>query len=184
MSTLSEPERAIPGVKGGSPRFRAAHEELPALNRLYLEERNAKLGLQRRAAEIDLALREGTLIPRRRAKVQLGFLLTGLRQRLMSLSYSLAPRLVNKSEHEISQMIDTEVRAALRDIATWPGKMVDVGWQETIAPDLAPSDAEDTDLSHREISPRALGELEVAEKRAAAVRKVVIRQREKRKRKG
>src|SRR6266850_1241981 len=105
MALSTEPERAIPGVKGNAPRFRAAKEKLPALNRLYLEERNAKLAVQRKAAEIDLALREGTLIPRRRAKVQLGFLLTGLRQRLMSFSYALAPRLEGKSAHEISQII-------------------------------------------------------------------------------
>src|SRR5882672_3087475 len=123
MALSTEPERAIPGVKGNAPRFRAAKERLPALNRLYLEERNAKLAVQRKAAEIDLALREGTLIPRRRAKLQLGFLLTGMRQRLLSFAYALPPRLVNKTEHEIGRLLDAEVRAALKDIAAWPERM-------------------------------------------------------------
>ena len=178
--TMSEAKEVAPpmrGVKGGSPRFKSAREELPALNRLYLEERNAKLALQRKGAEIDLALKEGTLIPRRRAKVQLGFLLTGLRQRLMSLSYALPPRLEGKNAHEIGRTLDEEVRAALRDIAAWPAKMADANWQEEIAPDLMPAEVN----GESEVGPRALGELETAERREAAARKVVTRQRERRK---
>ena len=178
MALDTEPERAIPGVKGNAPRFRAAKERLPALNRLYLEERNAKLALQRKAAEIDLALREGTLMPRRRAKVQLGFLLTGLRQRLMSFSYALAPQLEGKSVHEMSQIIDSEVRAALKDIAAWPAQMANPGWQEEIAPDLMPVEA------GGETGPGELGKLEAEERREAAAQREVVNQRARRKRRG
>ena len=48
-------------------------------------------------AEMDLQRRGGQLIARYDVKVQLGFLLTGLRQRLMSFSYALPRRLVNKT---------------------------------------------------------------------------------------
>jgi hypothetical protein len=179
MSLVTEPEKAVRGIKGGSPRFKSAREELPELSRIYIEERNAKMAAQRRGAEIDLALREGTLIPRRRAKVQLGFLLTGLRQRLMSLAYALPPRLVGKSEHEIGQTIDGEVRAALRDIANWPAKMASAGWAEEIAPDLMPAE----DNGQGEVGPKALGKLETAERREAAAHKVITRQRQRRKNK-
>ena len=75
-------------------------------------------------AEMELQRRGGQLIARYDAKVQLGFLLTGLRQRLMSFAYALPRRLVNKTEHEIGRLLDAEVRAALKDITTWPER----GW--------------------------------------------------------
>ena len=70
-----------------------------------------------------LAMRRGELIKRFDAKLQLSFGITALRQRLMSFSYALSPRLVGKSQHEIGQLLDAEMRLALRDVASWPS-----GW--------------------------------------------------------
>jgi hypothetical protein len=173
------PPAGITGSKPIKPRFKSAREELPELSRIYIEERNAKLALQRREAEINLAEREARLIPRRAAKVQLGFLLTGLRQRLLSLSYALGPRLEGKSAHEIGQAIDSEMRSALKDIAAWPAKLANPGWQEEIAPDLLPAEGN----GESEAGPKVLGKLEVAERREAAARKEISQQRERRKRK-
>jgi hypothetical protein len=179
MSAVTTPEKIVEGVKGGSPRFKSAREELPELSRVYIEERNAKMAMQRRAAEIDLAAKEGTLIARRAAKVQLGFLLTGLRQRLLSFAYALPARLEGKSAHEIGQTIDAEMRAALKDIAAWPAKLANPGWMEEIAPDLLPTDGN----GESEAGPKALGKLEVAERRETAARKEISQQRERRKKK-
>lgn len=137
------------------------------------------MALQRKAAEIDLALRESTLIPRRRAKVQLGFLLTGLRQRLLSFAYALPPRLVGKTEHEMGRLLDAEVRAALKDIAAWPERMANPGWQEEIAPDLMPTEGN----GESETCPKALGKLESAERKVAAVAQVNVKRRQRRKKK-
>jgi hypothetical protein len=167
------------GVRGGSPRFKSAREELPELNRIYIEERNAKLALQRKGAEIDLALREGTLIPRRRAKVQLGFLLTGLRQRLMSFCYALPPRLVNKSEHEIGQLIDSEMRLALKDVANWPAKMADPAWRPEADADLMPAE----ENGEAGITPKALAGLAGAEQKATTAQREIVNQRRRRKEK-
>jgi hypothetical protein len=137
------------------------------------------MAAQRRGAEIDLALREASLIPRRTAKVQLGFLLTGLRQRLMALSYALGPRLEGKNAHEIGQAIDAEVRSALVEIANWPAKLANPGWQEEIAPDLMPAEGN----GESESGPKALGKLEAAERKAAADARENVQQRERRKKK-
>jgi hypothetical protein len=174
MNVDSTPERAVKGVKGSAPRFRRAREELPELSRVYIEERSAKMALQRRAAEIDLAEREGSLISRRRAKIQLGFLLTGLRQRLLSFVYALPRELAGKNEHECGRILDAEVRAALRDIATWPERMADPAWVEQIDADLMPTEGNGS-------GPKALGALEAAERRKVAVARENAQQRAKRK---
>jgi hypothetical protein len=132
------------------------------------------MALQRRAAEIELAEREGSLISRRRAKIQLGFLLTGLRQRLLSFAYALPRELAGKSEHECGRILDAEMRAALRDIATWPEQMANPAWVEQIAADLMPAESNGS-------GPKALGALETAERRAAGMREKHAQQRAKRK---
>jgi hypothetical protein len=96
----------------------------------------AKLRCERDAMVI--ALRKGELIKRYDAKVALGFLLTGMRQRLMSLAYALPRRLLGQSEHAIGQIVDAEVRGALRDIASWPERMANPAWSENIDEDLCP----------------------------------------------
>jgi hypothetical protein len=60
------------------------------------------------------------------------------RQRLMSLAYALPRRLLGQSEHAIGQIVDAEVRGALRDIASWPERMANPAWSENIDEDLCP----------------------------------------------
>ena len=95
-----------------------------------------KLRMERDALVV--GLRKGELLKKYDAKVALGFLLTGLRQRLMSLSYALPPRLAGRSEHEIRMLLDSEVRSALKDIASWPERMANPNWSEDIDEDLRP----------------------------------------------
>ena len=96
----------------------------------------AKLRAERDS--ITIGLRRGELLKKYDAKQALGFLLTGLRQRLMSLSYALPGQLAGKNEHEIGRIIDHEVRSALRDIAAWPERMANPAWSENIDEDLRP----------------------------------------------
>jgi hypothetical protein len=96
----------------------------------------AKLRCERDAMVI--ALRKGELIKRYDAKVALGFLLTGMRQRLMSFAYALPRRLVNQSEHAIGRILDEEMRSTLRDVALWPERMTNPNWSAEIDADLMP----------------------------------------------
>ena len=177
---VTSPEVGIAGSKPIKPRFKSAREELPELNRIYIEERNAKLALQRRAAEIELAEKEGRLISRQRAKLQLGFLLTGLRQRMMSFSYALPRRLVGKSEHEIGRIIDEEARAMLRDLPNWPEKMVNPAWVEEIDSDLIPEEVNGEARGQA----KGLAKLEQEQRAETAVGRWNAKRREKRKKKG
>ena len=96
----------------------------------------AKLRCERDAMVI--ALRKGELIARYDVKLALGFLLTGMRQRLMSFAYALPRRLVNQSEHAIGRVLDEEMRSALRDVALWPERMTNPNWTSEIDADLMP----------------------------------------------
>jgi hypothetical protein len=146
LSEMAEPKQLRPpttGVKGSVPRFKSAREELPALNREYLIRRNAKLHAQAFMAEVEAAEKSGELISRKRAKLQLGFLLSGLRQRILSFSYALPQRLVGKNQHEIGQILREECNSMLRDLAAWPEKMTDPKWMEKIDADLRPAESVD-----------------------------------------
>jgi hypothetical protein len=141
MAEVKQLRPPTTGVKGSVPRFKSAREELPELKREYLLRRNAKLQAQTIIAQTEAQRVSGELISRKRAKLQLGFLLTGLRQRIMSLSYVLPRRLVGRNEHEIGRIIDEEARAMLRDLANWPEKMTDPHWISKIDADLRPAES-------------------------------------------
>jgi hypothetical protein len=96
-------ENPIKAVKGGridiAPRLQKS--TMGALNREYLAERNAGLALKRRSAEIDLAIREGALLPASQLKVQVSFLISAAREAVRAWHVRLPPLLVGKNEHEI-----------------------------------------------------------------------------------
>ena len=115
---------------------------IATLSEEYLQMRNAKLRAQSFLAQVQADQRRGELIRKYDAKVALGFLLTGMRQRLMSFAYALPRQLEGKNQHEIGRIIDAEVRSALKDIASWPGKMADPGWCHQIDADLVPVEPE------------------------------------------
>jgi hypothetical protein len=125
-------------MKAGIHPREARLAEKQRLDGALTEARTALAKLRCERDAITIGLRKGELIRRYDAKLRLGFLLTGMRQRLMSFSYSLAPRLAGRTEHEISRLLDEEVRLALRDIATWPSRMADPDWSENIDEDLRP----------------------------------------------
>ena len=127
----------LPEASGnGSP---ASKEEVAKLNREYLAARNRQMSAKAFMAEAQAARQRGELLKKFDVKLQLGFLLTGLRQRLMSLSYALPRQLAGRNEHEIGRIIDYEVRSALKDIAGCPAKLATPGWQEEIDEDLKPA---------------------------------------------
>jgi hypothetical protein len=122
----------IKGVKGGSPR-----PSLTRLNADYLAERNASLALKRRSAEIDLAIREGTLLPAGPLKVQLSFLLGAAREEVRAWHVRLPPLLLGKDLHQISQILreaEAELLNALAGLPAALGNGVDVEDASPLAP--------------------------------------------------
>jgi hypothetical protein len=146
MAEVKQLRPPTTGVEGSVPRFKSAREELPELNREYLIRRNAKLQAQAFMAETEAAERRGELISRKLVKLQAAFLLSGLRQRVMSFAYALPQRLVGKTQHEIAQILREECNAMLRDLAAWPEKMTDPKWMEKIDADLRPAESVDGNL--------------------------------------
>jgi hypothetical protein len=131
------------GIKDTKPRFKSAREELPQLNREYLQNRNRQIAARAFVAETEAAVKRGELVSRKLVKLQAAFLLTGLRQRVLSFPYALPQRLVGKTQHEIAMILREECHAMLRDLAAWPEKMTDPNWFQKIDADLRP--AEDVD---------------------------------------
>jgi hypothetical protein len=83
-----------------------------------------------------LAKSRNQLIEKKLVMLQAAYLLTGMRQRVLSFPHALPRRLVGKNEHEIGQILREECHALLRDLATWPERMTDPDWIEKIDPDL------------------------------------------------
>jgi hypothetical protein len=120
----------------------AREQRLAEKQKLDGELTKARTTLAKLRAERDsitIGLRRGELIRKYDVKLALGFLLTGMRQRLMSFAYALPPRLAGKDAHGIGRILDEEVRAALKDVATWPERMANPNWSEEIDADLRPA---------------------------------------------
>jgi hypothetical protein len=117
------------GVKGGridvAPRLPKA--TIGALNREYLAERNAALALKRRSAEIDLAVREGTLLPAGPLKAQLSFLLTSAREAVRAWHVRLPPLLLGQDLHRIGQILREAEGELLNTLAELPGQLAGGG---------------------------------------------------------
>lgn len=133
------------GIKGGridvAPR-RHSRATNAALNREYLAERNAQLALKRRSSEIDLALRQGTLLPAGPLKVQLSFLLGAAREEVRAWHVRLPPLLLGKDLHQIGQILREAEGELLNALAGLPAALGNGGnMQEEDVDPLAPQPA-------------------------------------------
>ncbi|HEY5813112.1 MAG TPA: hypothetical protein VIT23_10735 [Terrimicrobiaceae bacterium] len=77
--------------------------------------------------QMELALRRGTLIEKRLVKLQLGFLLSGMRAPILAYSHWLPRRLSGKNEHEMTTILREEFYKLLNDLANWPSRAVPAG---------------------------------------------------------
>lgn len=118
MHPIGDGSPAIAGVKGGSPR-----PSLARLNADYLAERNAALALKRRSAEIDLAIRQGTLLPAGALKIELGFLISAAREAVRAWHVRLPPLLLGKDLHEIGQILREAEGELLNILADLPAAL-------------------------------------------------------------
>ena len=96
---------------------------MSALNREYLAERNAQLALKRRSSEIDLALREGQLLPVGALKVQLSFLIAAAREAVRAWHVKLPPQLFGRDLHTIGQVLRAAEEELLNTLAALPDQL-------------------------------------------------------------
>ena len=118
-------ENPIKAVEGGridlAPRL--PRSSMGALNRQYLAERNAALALKRRSAEIDLAIREGALLPIGPLKIQLSPLIAAAREEVRAWHIRLAPLLVGQDLHTIRQILREAEGDLLNILAELPAAL-------------------------------------------------------------
>jgi hypothetical protein len=120
---------------------------LAAKHLAEVELTNARTAMVKLRAERDalvVAKARGDLIDRRQAHFALGFLLTGCRQRLLSFSYSLPPRLVGKDAHTIGMIVKEEVHSLLHELARLPSGLEDPTWVDRIDEDFRPVEEKGT----------------------------------------
>ena len=101
------PKHPTQGLIGIKPRSQLPGERLPKdenqeLSRAYIRGRNKKLTLSITQQEMEIAAGRNELIEKRHLQLQMAYLLTGLRQRILQLPRSLPRQLKDKNEHQMS----------------------------------------------------------------------------------
>ena len=71
-----------------------------------------------------IAMRKGELVRRQDCLLQLGFLITSFRARVMNFPHTLQRRLEGKTAHEIGEILRRECASLLTDLAQWPSRAV------------------------------------------------------------
>jgi hypothetical protein len=134
----------VDGVRGSKPRVlgvksaekgngKVSKAELSRLSREYLAARNRAQAAKAEAAEIALAEKKGTLISLRLARLQLSYLLTVHRQRMLAAPAAWGPRCVGlPDEHAAAQVLREMALAWLADLQDLPARVTDPDWLEHI----------------------------------------------------
>ena len=106
------------------------------------DERTAAVRVNRMRAEMLLARARGELIEKRLALLQVSYLLTVFRQRVLTEPSSLARRLVDggfvaeQRRTEVQEMIKHDLCRMLKDLAHLPSQIADPNWIKKIDSDL------------------------------------------------
>ena len=85
-------------------------------------------------AETEAAQKRGELIPKRLACLQVAFLLTSFRQRVLAEPVTLARRLIQagfleeKHRHEAQELIKVDLSEMLEELADLPSRVADPDW--------------------------------------------------------
>ena len=126
-------QHATTGVAKSKPRFKPAKEELPELSREYLQNRNAQMRAKNMTAEMELADRRGEVIEKRLVEAQAAYILVAFRQRMLNLGQSWARRFVGLPDARAAKkLIDEMARSTLTELASFPDKVTDPNWLESV----------------------------------------------------
>jgi hypothetical protein len=101
--------------------------------------------LKAELAEVALLEKKGILIPKALVKLQLGYLLTTMRQHILGFVSTLPHKLIGKNQHEMSVILRAESHRLLKDLAQWPSNAVNPDWVEQIDSDPLPTPEEEKD---------------------------------------
>ena len=106
-------------------------EEISKLSAQYLIRRNHSIDLKSKAAEIELAVRRGTLVERKLVQMQATYLLIGMRQKLLNLG-SHAHKFAGGTNIDQARKILREIGlSTLNEIRDLPN-CVEKGWLQQL----------------------------------------------------
>ena len=126
----------IDGVKGSKPRFKSAREELPSLNREYLESRNAKLKAQTFLVEAQAKEKAGELISRELVIRQAQFIFICLRQSVLNFPTRYARQMVGIADEQHAKVVLTKAaHEFLTELANFAEKAIDSNWLQSLEAD-------------------------------------------------
>ncbi len=118
------------------PRFKSAREELPSLNRDYLEARNAKLRSQAFLAEAQAKEKAGELLSKELVARQAKYIFICSRHSILNFPKRYARQMVGlPSEHEAKQVLTKAAHEFLGELASFPDQIIDPNWMKTLEAD-------------------------------------------------
>lgn len=135
------------GVQNSKPRVpkadgKATKAEISKLSAEYLRTRNRTQAAKAEASEMELAQKRGALLSKRLACLQVGYMLTCFRQRVLAEPATLASRLVTGGfleetrQHDAQEMIKNDLCAMLEELSDLPFRISDPDWIQKIDADL------------------------------------------------
>ena len=139
------PVQGIKGAKGKSRLSSRPRPRIAQLSEEYIEIRNRAQRAKAEAAEIALAEKQGTLISKKLAGLQVAFLLTSFRQKVLAAPTIMTRRLTaqglieQKNEHQVARVLREDLWGMLSELACLPKEVMAVGdpnWMAKIDGDL------------------------------------------------
>jgi hypothetical protein len=130
----------IPNIAGANPRPNRPGPKVPddvaKQSKRYLEVRNHAIDLKSKAAELELAVRRGTLVEKKLIEAQATYLLIAMRQKLLNLGSSHAHKFIGLTDLNQCRQILREIGlSVLNEIKNLPLAVSDPNWLETLERD-------------------------------------------------
>ena len=117
------------------PTTEVTREEISKLSAQYLIRRNHSIDLKSKAAEIELAVKRGTLVEKRLVEQQATWLLMAMRQKLINLGSSHAHKFIGLTDlNQIRQILREIGLNVWQEVKDLP-KTADKDWLKTLEAD-------------------------------------------------
>ena len=129
------------GVQGAEPQKRnrlkgntsqVTRDEISKLSAQYLRRRNHSIDLKSKAAELELALKRGTLVEKRLVEQQATWLLMAMRQKLINLGATHAHKFIGLTDiNQIKAILRAIGLNVLQEVKDLP-KTATPGWLKEV----------------------------------------------------
>ena len=132
-----------PNIAGAQPRTVTRKNMLPQkqsekvqqLSQTYLEVRNRQMSHKAMEAELNLALRRESVVPKDLVKAQAGYLLVNLRQKILNIQ-NHAHRFVGLNDvSKIRSLLRELAINALKEVADLPNAITNPKWMDKLEKD-------------------------------------------------